>query len=147
MGKYDELCNKIRTFNRFYTVKMDFLNSTYLGSKYTTAETRILFEIKIKKECTQSEIAKTLNIDKSYLSRIIRRFITKGFVQKTKSTKDKRAEIISLMEQGNSEADKLIDLTNKQITAQIMGLNSNECRKLSNALDTVILILEKGGSV
>lgn len=147
MSKHDELCNKIRAFNRFYTVQMDFLNSTYLGSNYSTAEIRTLFEIKIRKECTQSEIARTLNIDKSYLSRIIRRFIAKGFIQKTKCNDDKRTEIISLTKLGNSEADKLIDLTNKKITSQIMGLNSNECRKLSNALDTVILILEKGGSV
>ncbi len=147
MSRHNELCNKIRAFNRFYTVQMDFLNSTYLGSNYSTAETRILFEMKIRKKCTQSEIAKTLKIDKSYLSRIIHRFITKGFVQKTKSTEDKRAEIISLSELGNVETEKLIDLTNKQITAQITRLNQDECDNLSKAFDTVISILEKGGSV
>ncbi|MCD8025104.1 MAG: MarR family winged helix-turn-helix transcriptional regulator [Candidatus Gastranaerophilales bacterium] len=147
MTRHNELCNKIRAFNRFYTVHAGFLNSTYLGSNYSTAEARTLFEMKIKKECTQSEIAKTLNIDKSYLSRIIHRFITKGFVQKTKSTEDRRAEIISLTESGNIETEKLIDLTNRKITAQITRLNQDECDNLSKALDTVIPILEKGGSV
>ncbi len=147
MSRHNELCNKIRAFNRFYTVRMDFLNSTYLGSNYSTVETRILFEMKIRKKSNQSEIAKILKIDKSYLSRIIHRFITKGFVQKIKSTEDKRVEIISLSELGNVETEKLIDLTNKQITDQITRLNQDECDNLSKALDTVISILEKGGSV
>ncbi|MCD8181480.1 MAG: MarR family winged helix-turn-helix transcriptional regulator [Firmicutes bacterium] len=147
MREHDELCGKIRAFNRFYTVQMDFLNSHYLGTSYTTAETRVLFEVKIRGECTQSEIARALSIDKSYLSRIVRRFYAKGFVQKSKSGGDKRAEIISLTETGDRAAEDLIELTNSRITAQIAELNSRECRKLADALDTVISILGKDESI
>lgn len=147
MREHDELCDKIRAFNRFYTVQMDFLNSHYLGTAYTTAEARVLFEIKIRRECTQSEIACALSIDKSYLSRIVRRFAAKGFVRKSKSGDDKRAEIISLTESGDRAAEELIELTNSRITAQIAELNSRECRKLADALDTVISILGKDESI
>lgn len=143
MNKYDKTVNEIRRFNRFYTVNMGFLNSDYLDSKYSIAETRILFEIKMHNTCIQSSIVKTLRIDKSYLSRMVRRLCAKGVVEKVKSEDDKRATTIKLTAMGNAEAERLIELTNRQIETQIAGLSSDECDKLRAALDTVISILGK----
>ncbi|MCD8037918.1 MAG: MarR family winged helix-turn-helix transcriptional regulator [Lachnospiraceae bacterium] len=145
MGMYNEVCSKIRAFNRFYTVQMEMMNSDYLGSAYSVTEARILFEIKTHSGCMQSDIAKALHIDKSYLSRIIRRFSVKGLLEKQKCDGDKRAEKITLTRLGNAEADKLIELTNNRITSQISGLNQGECDALLAALDTVITILGKEG--
>lgn len=141
--KYDKTINEIRKFNRFYTVNMGFLSSNYLDSKYSVVETRILFEIKMHKTCIQSEIVKTLQIDKSYLSRIIQKFCEHGIVQKIKSDDDKRAMRITLTTKGNAETERLIELTNHQIETQLVGLSSDECNKLCNAFNTVISILGK----
>ncbi|MCD8145389.1 MAG: MarR family winged helix-turn-helix transcriptional regulator [Oscillospiraceae bacterium] len=143
MDRYDEVCSKIRAFNRFYTVQMELLSSGYLGSDYSVTETRVLFEIKNHSGCMQSDIVKTLHVDKSYLSRIIRRFSAKGLVEKIKCDGDKRAEKLALTELGNVETENLIALTNKRINAQISGLDQSECDALSDALDTVISILGK----
>ncbi len=143
MDMYDDVCNKIRAFNRFYTVQMELLSSSYLGSDYSVTETRVLFEIKNHSGCLQSDIVKTLHIDKSYLSRIIRRFSAKGFVEKSKCGGDKRAEKLTLTELGNAETENLIALTNTRITSQVSGLDRGECDALSAALDTVISILGK----
>ena len=144
MGQYDKTIDEIRRFNRFYTVNMGFLNASYLDSKYSVAETRILFEIKTHKICIQSDIVKALHIDKSYLSRIVQRFCEKGIVEKIKANDDKRTTRITLTALGNAEAERLIDLTNQQIHAQIIGLSSDECSSLCAALNTVISILGKG---
>lgn len=144
MDDYDKTINEIRRFNRFYTVNMGFLNSSYLDSKYSIVETRILFEIKTHKVCIQSDIIKTLHIDKSYLSRIIQRFCEKGIVEKIKSDDDKRTTKIVLTAMGNAETERLIELTNQQIKAQIVGLSSNECNSLCTALNTIISIWGKG---
>lgn len=143
MGEYSKTISAIREFNRFYTVNMGFLNSNYLDSKYSIVETRILFEIKMHKECTQSDIVKILHIDKSYLSRIIQRLCAKGIVKKTKSKDDKRATRVTLTAMGNEETDRLIALTNGQIEAKLVGLSSDECNKLCTALDTITSILGK----
>ena len=143
MNEYDKTIREIRTFNRFYTVNMGFLNSNYFDSKYSIVEIRILFEIKMHKICIQSDIVKTLHIDKSYLSRIVQRFCAKGFVEKIKSDDDKRTTRIKLTAMGNAETERLIELTNQQIKAQIVGLSSDECNKLCTALNTVISILGK----
>ena len=84
MSRYAETVSEIRKFNRFYTVSMGFLDSGYLDTVYSIVETRILFEIRMRGTCIQSDIAKTLHVDKSYLSRIITRFSKNGIIEKYK---------------------------------------------------------------
>ncbi len=144
MGMYDELCSKIRAFNRFYTVQMELLSANYLGTAYSVTETRVLFELKNRSGCMQSEVAKALRIDKSYLSRIVRRFTAKGLVERRKCDGDKRAEELTLTALGTAETERLIALTNSRITSQLSGLDQSDCDALSAALDTVISILGKG---
>ena len=146
MEVFNKTVNEIRKFNRFYTVTMGFLGSGYLDSDYSIAETRILFEMKNYGTCIQNDIVKTLHIDKSYLSRIIRRFCKKGLVEKIKSDNDKRATKITLTEIGKKETERLISLTNRKIQSQLTDLkcDEEECDKLCNALNTVISILGKG---
>lgn len=143
MNKYSKTTEEIRRFNRFYTVNMGFLSSYYLDSQYSIAETRILFEIRMHKTCIQSDIVRTLCIDKSYLSRIIRRFYDNGLVKKVRSDDDKRSTKITLTEKGSAEADRLVKITNDKIEKQIKNLAPDECDKLCSALNTVISILDR----
>lgn len=142
MDIYEKTINKIREFNRFYTVNMGFLNSDYLDSNYSIAETRILFEIKLHETCIQSDIVKTLHIDKSYLSRLIQRLCNKGLVMKVKSDGDKRTAGVVLTASGKQETERLIYLTNNRIASQIESLSFDNCDKLCSALDTIISILD-----
>lgn len=143
MSGYDKTVNEIRKFNRFYTVSMGFLDSEYLDTEYSIVETRILFEIKVHEKCIQSDIAKTLHIDKSYLSRLIKRFYKSGLIEKNKSDEDKRATYISLTERGSAETERLIELTNNQIKAKINKLSFDECNELCSAMNVIISILGK----
>lgn len=141
MSEYEKTINEIRKFNRFYTVSMGFLDSDYLDTEYSIVETRILFEVKMHGRCIQSDIAKILHIDKSYLSRLIKRFYKNGLIEKDKSDEDKRATYIALTKKGVEETERLIYMTNNQIREKISGLSSAECENLCNALNTVVLIL------
>lgn len=143
MSGYDKTVNEIRKFNRFYSASMGFLNSDYLDTAYSLVESRILFEIKIHGNCIQKDIATNLSIDKSYLSRILKRFDKNGLIEKVKSDKDKRATYISLTEKGTVEIEKLIELTNNQIKAKIGKLTFDECNELCNAINIVISLLGK----
>lgn len=144
MSNYDKTIFEIRKFNRFYTVTMGLLNSDYLDTKYSIAETRILFEIHTLGTCIQSDIAQSLHIDKSYLSRLIKRFEKNGLIVKHRAEDDRRATRIMLSEKGNEEAGRLIALTNHYIEEQLGGLASEECEALCSALHTVMSILGKG---
>ena len=144
MDRYDQTVDEIRKFNRFYTVSMGLLDSGYLDTNYSVAETRILFEIKMQETCIQSDIAKKLHMDKSYLSRLIKRFHKDGLIEKEKSGEDKRTIYLALTEKGRAETDRLVELTNQQIRAKINPLSFGECHELCDAMNVVMSILGKG---
>lgn len=141
MNIYDIATNEIRHFNRFYTVTMGLLDSSYFDTEYSLAEIRILFEIHLRKICIQNDIVKDLHIDKGYLSRIIKNFCKNGLIEKQKSDRDKRKICLVLTEKGNQETERLIELTNLQIKTKISKLSSEQCTDLCNAMNTMISIL------
>ena len=62
---------QIRAFNRFYLPAMNLLGNHYVDSEYCATEARVFFEVYERDGCNAADIAKKLNIDKSYLSRIL----------------------------------------------------------------------------
>lgn len=63
----------IRAFNGMYMPFINLLGNHYLGSEYSVTEVRIFFEIYENEGCTATHIAREMNIDKSYLSRILKK--------------------------------------------------------------------------
>lgn len=142
MNAIDKTISEIRSFNRFYTVSMRLLDSVYLDTEYSIAETRVLFELHTLGTCIQNDIVKQLHIDKSYLSRMLNRFYKAELINKEKSATDKRATYITLSEKGLAETRKLIKLTDQHIKQKIDNLNSDECNELCEALNKIISILD-----
>lgn len=63
--------SKVREFHRFYMPKLNLLGNHYLGSEYSVVEARVFFEIDNNEGCHATHIANVMNIDKSYLNKII----------------------------------------------------------------------------
>ena len=61
----------IRHFNRFYTRAIGTLHAHLLGSAFTLAEARVLYELSRNQHSTATQIAGNLNLDAGYLSRIL----------------------------------------------------------------------------
>lgn len=139
----EKVINKVREFNRFYLPRFDLLGNSYLGSEYSATEARILFEVFTNDGCTASSIVKTLNIDKSYLSRIIRGYENKGYLYRTASEKDTRAYDLHLTEKGKERTQDFIEKSNDQIGEKVKALTESECERLISALNTVVDILKE----
>lgn len=134
---------RIREFNRFYLPKLDLLGNHYLGSEYSAAEARVLYEVYVSDGCNATYIARAMNIDKSYLSRILRHHEANGYLIREKSPSDSRAYALHLTGAGRERAEELIQKSNDQIGWIIRTLSEAECRKLTAALDTITEILRK----
>lgn len=133
----------IRQFNRFYTALIGTLNRNFLGFEYSVTETRILFEIYSNPQCSAKTIAAGLQIDKSYMSRIIKSFEAKGLISKLISSQDRRVSVITLTPKGEQETRKLISATNAQISELISNLNEAECQKVCAAMDLITAYFSK----
>lgn len=137
------LVERIRAFNRFYMPRMNLLGNHYLGSEYSATEARILFEIYEHDGCNAATIAKTMNIDKSYLSRIIAAHEKKGYLTKKPSETDNRVFDLHLTSSGLKRSQEFISMSNNDISEMVSRLNAQEKAQLLEALDTLTSLLSK----
>ena len=142
----EELVERVRAFNRFYMPSMRLLGNHYLGSEYSAAEARVFFEIYENEGCNAAHIAETMNIDKSYLSRILNAHERNGFVRRTPSPGDGRSYALSLTDSGKAKAEEFIRKSNGEIVSLLQGLSEEERSQLAEALDTITELLKRGRS-
>src|ERR1700687_6190644 len=90
----------VRRFNRFYTRQIGVLRKTYLGSPYSLGEMRVLYEIAHGDAPTASDIARALDLDASYLSRVLRKFDKRGLITRTTSDRDARRSHLTMTGRG-----------------------------------------------
>lgn len=105
----------IRQFNRFYTQFIGVLDKHILNSAYSLPEARVLFEIYQQPGLNASDLISILDMDKGYLSRILKRFEEAGFLQKEVAQHDKRVIQLTLSEKGLSEFKTLDRASSEQI--------------------------------
>ncbi len=128
---------QIRSFNRFYTSHLDILNQRYLESNYSLTEVRILYEISENKIITAQKITEVLNLDKGYMSRIMKRFLKDNIIAKVSSTKDKRAFNITLTDSGNELIRSLTTKVDEKIKQKTNEMNFSEKELLVTSMQTV----------
>ena len=133
---------EVRAFNRVYTVFMGILNKSFLKSKFSLVETRVMHAAFNKNGIMPSEIVGLLNIDKSYLSRIITNLERRKIIVKTKSASDGRSVKISITEFGKKEFDKLNKASNIQVASLLSQLNESDCNRLIKNMSEIRKVLE-----
>lgn len=139
------LVKKVREFNRFYMPAMRLLGNHYLGSEYSVTEARIFFEIYENEGCNAAHIADVMKIDKSYLSKIIAAHEKSGYLRRIPSASDRRAYNLYLTEDGRKRAEEFIHKSDGEIGAILQHLSEGERTQMEQALETIILLLKKGG--
>ena len=143
MGQDQELIDKIRSFNRFYTNVIGLLDQHFLDSPFSLTEGRVLYEICNTEGCTAKKIRESFVIDEGYLSRILDSFSKRGLIKKTPSQSDRRLRIIAPTEKGRREFANLNDNSNKLISQMIGKLSEEEREDLLGKMDGIRALLEK----
>ena len=90
----------IRRFNRFYTRRIGALHEGLLASKFTLTESRLLWELAHRDRLTATELARGLDLDAGYLSRLLRSFKGRGLIKSTRATDDARHQHLNLTPAG-----------------------------------------------
>ncbi|EOP60152.1 hypothetical protein IKQ_06042 [Bacillus cereus VDM053] len=120
----------IRQFNRFYTKVLGLFNNQILDTDYSLTETRILFEISERTECIANNLVQELNIDRSYMSRILRRFEKEELIEKRSSIKDSRKNLLFLTKKGEELLDIIHIQSDEQINQLFNGLSDSEINEI-----------------
>lgn len=135
------IINNIRAFNRYYTNVIGLLDKGYLETKYSLTEARILFEIYSAGKIDTSEIIDATLIDKSYLSRILKKLEKDKLITRSKSAKDSRVSQVTLTERGLIELNYLNELTDRLIEKLLEDLTLKDQNNLVLHMNSIIQIL------
>ncbi|PFV97010.1 MarR family transcriptional regulator [Bacillus thuringiensis] len=120
----------IRQFNRFYTQVLGVFNNQILDTGYSLTEARILFEISERTDCIANNLVQELNIDRSYMSRILRRFEKEELIEKRSSKKDSRKNLLFLTKKGEELLDIIHIQSDEQINQLFNGLSDSEINEI-----------------
>lgn len=140
----------IQGFNKVYQNLLKQIDSAILKTGYTLTEKDVLLEISKTERCTANILIQQLNIDRSYMSRMIAKFENHGLIEKTQSQTDSRIRYIRLTELGRKEINRLSDIQSNHIGAIFNKLSDEDQKtvwqsmvlirnKLSDANDVITI--------
>ncbi|PAE15830.1 MarR family transcriptional regulator [Virgibacillus sp. 7505] len=130
----------IREFNRFYTKVLGLFDNQILDTDYSLTEARILFEISKRTDCIANKLVQELDIDRSYVSRILRKLEREELIEKRSSSADSRKNLLFLTKKGRILLDEINILSDKQIIHLLKGLTKSE---IDEILVSMMKIKEK----
>jgi len=142
MSNVAQTASDIRRFNRFYLPYFHLLTQKYLNSNYSVTEARILYEIYDHEKISARDIVNILYVDKSYLSRILKKFEMNKIVERKVFKKDSRLSLIILTTEGKSLVERLIAESNLQVAKKLVGIPDGCLDKLSYHMNEIIKVLE-----
>ena len=131
----------IRQFNRFYTRQIGALDP-YLGSEMSLTDVRVLYELAHRETAVASEIGRDLGLDAGYMSRILRRFETEGWLTRAPHPRDARQSVLRLTEAGHAAFAPLQQKSRDEAAALLSSLVPAQRQQLVQAMGTVQSLLD-----
>jgi DNA-binding MarR family transcriptional regulator/GNAT superfamily N-acetyltransferase len=131
----------VRAFNRFYTQRIGVLKR-YLDTDFTLTEVRVLYELAHRPPLTASELVRDLALDAGYLSRILRRFDTAGWLARAPAPHDARQTLLRLTEAGYATFAPLQQKSRDETADLLAAVPGAERPRLIEAMATVQRLLQ-----
>lgn len=131
----------LRAFNRFYTRRIGVLDERLYGTPFTLPQTRVLWELAHHDGITASELARLLELDAGYLSRLLASLKSRRLVRAQRSPADARQSILSLTAAGRRAFEPMNAHSQAQIAALLSSLDEPGRRRLLQAAGTIESLL------
>ncbi|MDQ0040507.1 DNA-binding MarR family transcriptional regulator/GNAT superfamily N-acetyltransferase [Variovorax boronicumulans] len=131
----------IRQFNRFYTRRIGALDP-YLGSAMSLTDVRVLYELAHRETAVASEIGRDLGLDAGYMSRILRRFESEGWLTREPHARDARQSVLRLTEAGHAAFAPLQQKSRDEAAALLAPLAPAQRNQLVRAMSTMQSLLD-----
>ncbi|WP_025692097.1 MarR family winged helix-turn-helix transcriptional regulator [Paenibacillus zanthoxyli] len=147
MNLDENIIADIRQFNRFYTNILGLLDKHVLNTGYSFTEARVILEIGFLEQCIANHLVEKLDIDRSYMSRIIAKLSNDSLIIKENSALDSRTSLIRLTPKGTALFNQLNEKSDEQIVRLLQGLSQKEIKDLHTSMLTIQKKLEKAEGI
>jgi DNA-binding MarR family transcriptional regulator/GNAT superfamily N-acetyltransferase len=132
-----EQVDAVRAFNRDYTRRIGVLSKGLLGSPWSLTEVRVMYEIAHRPGVLAAELAAGLDLDRGYLSRILKRFEAKRLVTRAAAAADARRRHLKLTAAGSRVFAPLERRARQQVGAMLGGLDAPRRQAVLGAMEVI----------
>ncbi len=129
-----EIIERVRSFNRTWTEVLGLLHQGLLQTEHTLAEARVIFELAQRESWERLELRQRLEMDASFLTRVVSRLEDKGFLASSPSASDGRALDLSLTEAGRLAFTELNQRSMDQISELLQPLSDGQRATLAESM-------------
>jgi DNA-binding MarR family transcriptional regulator/N-acetylglutamate synthase-like GNAT family acetyltransferase len=133
---------EIRSFNRFYTRWVGALERHHLGSSFSLAEVRVIYELAQRPGMIARDVIQQLGLDAGYLSRMLKRFERDGLIERQPAP-DARAAALHLTSAGMTLFGELDRKAADRLGDAIAELNDQEQARLTAAMGLIASLTGK----
>jgi DNA-binding MarR family transcriptional regulator/GNAT superfamily N-acetyltransferase len=131
----------VRRFNRFYTRRIGVLHERLADTRFSLAESRLLWEFAHRDQTTAAELARDLDLDPGYLSRLLQRLKTGKLIRAERSSEDARHLHLSLTVAGKRAFAPLDRKSEAEVAGLLAPLDDTRQRNLLAAMATIETLL------
>lgn len=124
----------IQGFNKVYQNLIKSVDVAIIEAGYSLTEKEVLLEISKTERCTANILIGQLGIDRSYMSRMLKRFEKMGLIKKSISSTDSRIKYVHLTDFGREEFNRLSDIQNQQIINVFKKLSLEDINTICSSL-------------
>ena len=128
---------RVRAFNRDYTRRIGILSDGHLDSPYSLTEVRVMYEIAHRSGVTAAELADDLDLDRGYLSRLLKGFETKRLLARAASPEDGRRQQLRLTPAGVRVFEPLERRTQDQVKELLASLDEQRRYAVLMAMEVI----------
>lgn len=133
---------RFRRFSRFFTQFVGALDPHFAGMEMTLAEARLLFEIANRARPLAADLQLALKMDAGFVSRVLRRFETRGWIARERGEQDARRRPITLTPEGRAAFTELDQRQNKVVEGILQRLSPAEREQLVTSLSIAQNLLD-----
>ena len=138
----------VRRFNRFYTRRIGVLHEKLAATRFRLAEARLLWELAHRERTTAAELARDLDLDPGYVSRLLRALKDQQLIRGERGEDDARHLHLSLTAAGRRAFAPLDRQSAADVDQLLARLVDGEQRRLLGAMAEIETLLgdERGAA-
>jgi DNA-binding MarR family transcriptional regulator/GNAT superfamily N-acetyltransferase len=139
---HDKEIRDIRDASRRLVRELGFMRPTLAGTNLHASAVHAIIEIGQGREITAADLANILNLEKSSISRMVRKLIDAGEVAEAVCNQDARSKLLSLTEHGRETLAKINAFARQQVCRAVGPLSPSVRKSISAGLATYARALE-----
>lgn len=128
---------RVRRFNRSWTEVLGLLDHGLLHTEFCLSEARVIFELAQRDSWERLVLRRRLDMDASFLTRVLTRLEDRGLVRSWPSAADGRAIELALTDAGRKAFQVLDERSAEQISVLLTPLGSEQRTTLTECMTVV----------